>query len=255
MFNFFNRLFKFMVFCTMIAFVVFAYNQREINKELFYLQLKTIDTISELHPPKNTVDKEIVRSMLDHTKSKYGFDNSNLSKNTYDFGLKIPEFKAPEKPKKLNYISSNTNLAANTNLTSEDMNKIIDHWDKYVRGGTSFKNKGDVFIRASKESGLDPVYILAHAAWESSWGNSSLAKNKHNYFGIAAYDKDPYNSAYVMGSNTDEGIIQGAKWIKNNYYNKGCKTLKTMITIGNYASDSQWSKGILAIMRESYRII
>ena len=80
-----------------------------------------------------------------------------------------------------------------------DMNKIINHWDKYVSGGTSFKNKGAVFIQASKETGLDPVYILAHAAWESSWGNSSLAKNKHNYFGIAAYDHDPYNSAYVMG--------------------------------------------------------
>ena len=254
MLNFFNKLFKFVAFCTMIAFIVFAYNQREVNRELFYLQLKTISTISELHPPKNSVDKEIVHSMLEHTKSKYGFDNSNV-KNNYDFGIKIPEFKAPEKPKKLNNISSNTNLAANTDLTPEDMNKIINHWDKYVRGGTSFKNKGAVFIQASKETGLDPVYILAHAAWESSWGNSSLAKNKHNYFGIAAYDHDPYNSAYVMGDTIDNGIIKGAKWIKANYYNKGCKTLQAMISIGNYASDSGWSNGILSIMKESYRII
>ena len=53
----------------------------------------------------------------------------------------------------------------------------------------------------------------------------------------------------------DDGIIKGAKWIKANYYNKGCKTLQAMISIGNYASDSRWSNGILSIMKESYRII
>ena len=104
MLNFFNKLFKFVAFCTMIAFIVFAYNQREVNRELFYLQLKTISTISELHPPKNNVDKEIVHSMLEHVKSKNEFDNSNMN-NNYDFGIKINEFKVPEKHKKISNIS------------------------------------------------------------------------------------------------------------------------------------------------------
>lgn len=149
-----------------------------------------------------------------------------------------------------------TNLHVKVNLTEQDINLIIDDWNKYVKGGTPFKGKGAVFIQASKATGLDPVYLLAHAAWETGWGRSQIAKEHRNYYGIAAYDRNPGN-AYVMGNTIDEGIINGAKWIKANYYDQGLKSLNSMIYGGKmYASDKdKWISGISSIMIESYKIL
>jgi flagellum-specific peptidoglycan hydrolase FlgJ len=39
---------------------------------------------------------------------------------------------------------------------------------------------------AGEKSGIDPIIILAQAAQESGWGNSNLAQNYNNFFGITA---------------------------------------------------------------------
>ena len=172
----------------------------------------------------------------------------------YKFNIPQPSLKTKRDPAEIN---SDSNLSSNlTYVTEQDMDEIINYWDRYVKGGTPFKGKGRIFIEASKESGLDPVYILAHAAWESGWGKSTIAEEKHNYFGIAAFDRDPYGYAYHMGDSLDSGIIKGAKWIKENYYDRGYTNLHTMIEMGNYASDNiNWINGIVSIMKTSYSII
>ena len=48
-------------------------------------------------------------------------------------------------------------------ITSDTMNKIIDVWEDRNGYKTPFHGKGSVFIKASKKSGLDPLYIFAHA--------------------------------------------------------------------------------------------
>ena len=133
-------------------------------------------------------------------------------------------------------------------IDSEQMNAWIDELTKY-NTDSPFRGRGDVFIKASEESGLDPRYILAHAAIESGWGTSNLAKTKHNYFGIAAYDSNPGN-AYSMGDELDSGIVNGAKWIAENYTNQGQYTLHLMIYGKKQyatAADS-WINGIASIM-------
>lgn len=183
-------------------------------------------------------------------------DDSNVSLENYkdrefkDIDLKPIVIKHPRE-----YVGTYYNLKVQTHLNEADMNKIIDYWDQHISGGTAFKGKGAIFIEASKRSGLDPVYILSHAAWESKWGKSDLAVNKANYFGIAAYDFNPYDSAYHMGDSMEDGIINGAVWIKRNYYDNGYINLNAMIQYGNYASDSKWSDGIANIMRISYDIL
>lgn len=112
-----------------------------------------------------------------------------------------------------------------TELTAAD----IDAWIRRKRPDSPFVGKGYIFIRASKESGLDPRYIVAHAATETGWGTSPISKNKHNYFGINAVNSDPYGKAYTMGSNMEQGIVNGANWIRKNYYNKGQKTVYQMV--------------------------
>ena len=132
-------------------------------------------------------------------------------------------------------------------VTVDQLNNYIDNMTRY-NTSSPFRGQGEVFIKASEESGLDPRYILAHAALESGWGTSYLARTKHNYFGIAAYDNSP-GSAYSMGNEMESGIINGAKWIADNYTNQGQSTLHSMIYgAKRYASDSGWINKIKSIM-------
>lgn len=220
----------------------------QLQKDLINIkefQLKTLDTIDKLHPIEDKKQKEQTENYKKQMEEQLKQEKLRLMQRQ-----EVEELK--QNPDK---ITTKSNLSYKP-VSVDEMNKIIAHWDKYVKGGTPFKNKGEVFVKASKESGLDPVYILAHAAWESGWGKSEIAKAKRNYFGIAAFDSNPYECAYNMGNSLDAGIIQGAKWIKANYYDRGCKNLNDMIALGNYASDKiNWMNGIVSIMKESYAVI
>ena len=147
------------------------------------------------------------------------------------------------------YDSDLSNNNPSALLTADDMNKIIDNYSSHVAGGTKFKGHGDIFIKASKESGLNPVYIFAHAAIESSFGNSAIANDRHNYFGINAIDSDP-DKAHAMGESMEDGIINGAKWIKSTYYDKGYTTLNAMKR-GGYATDPNWVAKISSVANSS----
>lgn len=142
----------------------------------------------------------------------------------------------------------NTDLAANRKISVEKMNTVIAKSAKMC-GGTPFEGQGAIFIEAAEKSGLDPIYIFAHASWESGYGKSSQARNKHNYFGIASFDSNP-NAAYVMGDDMRAGIVNGAIWIADHYYKQGQTTLHLMIYgKKRYASaGDKWINGILGIM-------
>ena len=59
-----------------------------------------------------------------------------------------------------------------------------------------------------------------------------------------------------MGDSVDDGIINGAVWIKNNYYNQGYTTLNEMVYAGNYASaKGKWVNGITSIANSSIRML
>ena len=153
-------------------------------------------------------------------------------------------------------ITKYTDLSVNKTITTDDMNSIIEYWNSKC-GGTPFLGRGDVFIEASKRTGLDPVYIFAHAALESGWGKSDLAIYKANYFGIGAYDSDPYGHGYSMGDGLHDGIIEGAEWINTNYYQQGQTSLYDMIYgQKQYASAADsWIDDIASIMNTSYNVI
>ena len=131
---------------------------------------------------------------------------------------------------------------------------VIDRYDSLIEGGTPFKDKGYVFYEAWEETGLDPIYLLCHAAIESGWGNSRISKEKHNYFGIAAYDTSPYQSALTMGSGVETGIKTGAKWIKENYYDTG-KTSLALMSAGGYSTTEEWDETIADMIADCYTYI
>lgn len=146
-----------------------------------------------------------------------------------------------------------TDISANKDLSIEDMDKIIDTWDNHIKGGTRFKGHGAAFIEASKVSGLNPIIILAHAAAESSWGNSVIAIEKNNFFGINCVDSNP-NAGFDMGDDIDSGIVSGAIWIKKNFYSNGYTSLQSMLD-ANYASDKSWAGRIVSIANASARLL
>ena len=143
-------------------------------------------------------------------------------------------------------------LGQYSNISVEVMDRIIDYYDAKC-GGSRFKGKGYVFVKAAQETGLNPVYLFAHAACESAYGNSYLARTRNNFFGINAVDSNP-GRADVMGDSIDEGIINGAHWIKSNFYDHGYKTLQQMHDAG-YASSADWSNEIQSIANGGLAVI
>lgn len=152
----------------------------------------------------------------------------------------------------------------NSDVTKHDLGKRlqgitatqINNWIRAKAPNSPFNGQGQVFIEAQKQSGLDARYILAHAALESAWGSSRIARTYHNYFGINAYDSNPDNAKKSSNRSLQAGIINGAVWIKEHYYNRGQKTLYGMNhdkNGHNYASDKAWGDKIANIMKGSER--
>ncbi|MDU5253050.1 phage tail spike protein [Anaerococcus vaginalis] len=134
----------------------------------------------------------------------------------------------------------------------------LNNWIRATSPSSPFNGQGNVFMEAQKQSGLDARYILAHAALESGWGKSSIAKKYNNYFGIGAFDNDPNNAKNFSNSGLASGIINGAKWIAKNYYNSSYKqtTLYKMRNnngVHQYATDPKWHNKIANIMKGSER--
>lgn len=154
-------------------------------------------------------------------------------------------------------INSNTDLAPMRTVTAFELNKILDYWSN-ISGSNAFRGQGQVFIEASKQSGLDPVYLIAHAGLESKWGMSEIAQDKINYFGIGSYDHNPYHGSYTMGTSIEEGIVSGAIWISENYYKNGQTSLYSMrYNNGSheYCTSDSWVNSITELIITSYNLI
>lgn len=137
-------------------------------------------------------------------------------------------------------------------ITADQLN----NWIKAKNPRSPFNGRGNVFLEAQKQSGLDCRIILAHAVHESAWGTSGIAKDCHNYFGINAYDDNPRNACKSSNPSLEAGIIAGAKWIAKNYYNSKYKqtTLYKMRYnngVHEYATDKAWHTKIANIAKGS----
>lgn len=139
------------------------------------------------------------------------------------------------------------------NPNTMTVSKMDDIIKKCAPSDSPFIGKGDIFVKAGKESGLDPVYLFAHASLESGYGKSNIAKKYYNYYGIGAFDSNPSNAKNYSHKSLEEGIVNGAKWIANNYYNGTYHqtTLYKMRFNGGkhqYATDENWADKIASIM-------
>lgn len=163
----------------------------------------------------------------------YSFDGKNFKKGTYyQYFVNLP-------------------LLSETRYSAED----LDDYVKSQSPTSPLNGLGEVFKKAEKETGVNALYLLAHAIHESSWGTSKIAADKHNLYGIRAIDADAYNSAKEFAS-FEECILYAANYIKDNYLTPGDRKYYYGSFLGNkgagvtsfYASDAYWGQKIAGHM-------
>ena len=152
---------------------------------------------------------------------------------------------------KLDHPFQFSNLKSRSNYTAADINRLYS-----LMGANNGKlaGKGATFKAAEQKYGVNALYLVAHSALESAWGKSQIAKDKNNFFGIAAYDSTPYTSATKF-DNVDSGILGAARWIDRNYLsNTGYPARGAYLgnKAGgmnvNYATAPYWGESIASIM-------
>lgn len=138
------------------------------------------------------------------------------------------------------------NLTEPTNYSADELNRVYSIMNVQ---NSRLAGKGTIFKEAEKRYGVNALYLMAHSALESAWGRSQIANDKNNFFGIAAYDTSPYDSAKKF-DDVDKGILGAAKWIRENYIDRGRDHLGNKATGMNvrYASDPYWGEKIASIM-------
>jgi beta-N-acetylglucosaminidase len=124
-----------------------------------------------------------------------------------------------------------TSIEKRGDITLDDMEKVIQH---YRRKNDKTYFEAEYFIKASDISGLDPVYIFAHAAVESGYGEHHAGK--YNYFGIGCFDGLGSSKAYKFDS-----VEHTMRYSPNGNH--------------NYCTSTRWEYDIESIMINSYNVI
>jgi beta-N-acetylglucosaminidase len=114
----------------------------------------------------------------------------------------------------------------------------------YVR--SSLRGQGQAFIDASRNAGVNVVYLVCHALNESAWGCSELACGNswtdphdgttgvyYNYFGYAAVDDNPYDGGMRWAkehgwTSPAAAIAGGAEAISRSWVNNVASPQRTL---------------------------
>lgn len=117
-------------------------------------------------------------------------------------------------------------LANKKRRTVGDIEKLIDHVLS-LHPDSAFKGEAQSFIKASNETGLDPIFLFALAGIESGWGTNNTHLLLCNPYSIHMFG-DGVHHGYELGSTFGEGIVAGAVFIYEEYYCTGQTTLYLM---------------------------
>lgn len=118
--------------------------------------------------------------------------------------------------------------------------------------GSRLEGMGEHFKRAEDLYGVNAYVLMAIAKLESNWGESKIATDKKNLFGLGAYDSSPYESARSYNSY-EESIYDVAKYLSNNYLNPRGKYFNGYSLEGvnvKYCTSPDWASKVGKIVRE-----
>ena len=153
------------------------------------------------------------------------------------------------------YINTFTDLESRMDISEADLGRVIEWWTEEVPD-TALRDQSvaTAFIYASQQTNLDPIFLLALAGQESGWGTSKLHYETCNPYSIGMQD-DGYLDL-TFGDTYQESIINGAQYIRDNFYDLGENTLYSM-EYGDivYATDVNWMADIAEVMDTSYKVL
>lgn len=127
-----------------------------------------------------------------------------------------------------------------------------------AKGGGELSGIGKAAKEAEKKYGINAAYIVAHAAHETGWGRSRIAKEKNNLFGWSAFDKTPYSSAkgfpdratcidFVMGRIAELYLHPNGKYFRRAACLGHGRSGTAYGMNANYATDPDWGAKIARI--------
>ncbi len=146
-----------------------------------------------------------------------------------------------------------------TTYTSDQLNKAIAYFcgtSESSYGRTSkMRNLGSSFISNQNTYGVNALLMIGVAANESAWGCSSIAANKNNLFGHAAYDSDPNGSSNAYSSVEYSVYYHAARFVSKGYCDCITDSRYYGAFLGDkasgmavkYASDPYWGEKAAAI--------
>ncbi|TYR76006.1 S-layer protein [Rossellomorea vietnamensis] len=149
-------------------------------------------------------------------------------------------------------------LYAKTQYTAAQLDDFL----KQARPGSPLIGTGSAFKKAEQEIGTNALYFLAHAIHESRWGESKIARDKNNLFGVGAIDSCPYECARSYDSY-ESGILEVAEdTVVTGYFNERDSRFEGE-HLGNkstgmnvrYASDPYWGQKITGYMYQADKFL
>lgn len=167
-------------------------------------------------------DGELFHRIFNHTTAKYV---------EYKFGV-APSFL--QEGQKYYSWNGDTFLTENGNVVGESYqyfnvlsirsksNYTAEELNSYVAANyptSPLKDLGTVIKQAEADYHVNALYILSKAALESAWGESTIAKNYNNLFGIKVYDTDP--SQGQKFESLAESITYFASYVSTKYLTPG----------------------------------
>ena len=210
-------------------------------------QVQAVNSSTTFIPDYVSDGKYVYHRYSQYSKVMVAYHNSNMvvGRSYYSAdGINFGTFK-------LNHPFQFSNLKSKTNYTAADLNRL---YSLMGANDSRLAGKGATFKAAEERYGVNALYLVAHSALESAWGRSKIARDKNNFFGISAYDNNPYNAATKF-DNVDAGILGAARWINEKYLSKSTYPARGAY-LGNkaggmnvnYATAPYWGESIASIM-------
>lgn len=162
-----------------------------------------------------------------------------------------------------NNVNIDMDLSVPSGLTLSDYKTVFSN--NISDKNKIFEQNAQNFYNAEQKYKINGIFLAAVGIHESAWGTSTLAEDKNNLFGYAAYDRDPYNSAKTF-ENYENAINTVAQALSVKYLHVAGTLIGDGLTATGiyfngtsiksvnmrYASDENWADKVFTYMQYLY---
>lgn len=216
-----------------------GFQMPEKNKEFEngkFIALNDVDVYDFPNDSENTICMDTIKKgEIIEVNCLYG---EYFQTSEYTF-VKATEFERFYEP--LTSLSTQSSITTKSGASAKEINDILKE--------TDLKGLGNVIIEVQEEYNINALFIVGVMKLESANGDSRLAQNKNNLFGIAAYDDSPYSSAFHYISK-EECVRDFGRIIHEYYIDCDRETVHEINQ--KYSSSSSWARKVVELANDCY---